>query len=219
MSTSSLAKAVIINLDRGDEQTPCLFNPAEYAFTKQNTWLLGGSVGRDMPQLEFSSGEPATLQMQLFFDTYAEKKDVRAEYTDKIWALALVDSNLSDAKTGKARPPMVRFQWGRNWAFDAVIRSLTQRFTLFLDDGTPVRATLDVTFQQVRDTRQLRPQNPTSGGRGGERIWTVGAGDTLPWIAYKVYGTPDRWQQIAEANRLEHVRQLEPGTTLTIPNE
>lgn len=229
MSTASMARAVIINLDRNDEQVECMFNPGEYTFTKSNTWNMGGAVGRDLPQIEFSSGQPATLQMQLFFDTYSGRpdgragqdgrQDVRIEYTEKIWKLMLVDPELSDAKTGKARPPIVRFQWGKSWTFDAVITSLTQRFTLFLDDGTPVRAILDVAFQQVRDTQQFRPQNPSSGGSGGERLWTVKAGETLPWIAYKCLGSPNKWPLIAEANRLDRVRQLAPGTLLVIPND
>ncbi len=219
MSATSLAKAVIINLDRDDEQIACMFNPAEYTFTKHNTWNPGGAAGRDLPQIEFGNGQPATLQMQLFFDTYASAEDVRINYTDRIWALMLVDPDLADPRTGKARPPLVRFQWGRSWSFDAVISSISQRFSLFLNDGTPVRSTLDVLFQQVRDTRQLRPQNPSSGGSGGERVWTVGAGETLPLIAYKTMGSPDGWRKIAAANRLEHIRRLTPGTVLVIPND
>lgn len=217
MTTTSLAKASIINLDRDSEQVQCMFNPAEYTFTKENSWVQGGNAGRDMPQIEFTSGQPATLTMQLFFDTYAARADVREQYTDKIWSLMLVDDNLRDPKTGKSRPPIVRFQWGRSWTFDAVIARIAQRFTLFLADGTPVRAILDVTFQQVRDTRQLRPQNPTSGGEGGERVWTVVTGDTLLSIAYKVYGTPDRWRQIADENRLADVRRLDVGAQLRVP--
>lgn len=219
MANSSLSKAVIINLDRSGDQVECMFNPAEYTFTKHNTWLQGGSSGRDMPQIEFGSGQPASLQMQLFFDTYAERADVRERYTDKIWELMLVDQELSDPKSGKARPPMVRFQWGRSWSFDAVIATVTQRFSLFLDDGTPVRAALNVTFQQVRDTNQLRPQNPTSGGIGGQRLWTVKSGDTLPWIAFKTLGSPNKWRSIADANHLERFRTLEPGRVLLIPSE
>jgi nucleoid-associated protein YgaU len=217
MGASSLAKAVIINLDQNSQRVECLFNPAEYTFSKQNEWTRGAGSGHDLPQIEFSNGQPATLQMQLFFDTYAQRKDVRG-YTDKIWELMLVDENLRDPKSGKARPPLVRFQWGKNWTFDAVITRISQRFTLFLDDGTPVRASLDLAFEQIKDTRQLKPQNPTSRGVGGERLWTVSAGDTLPGIAYAVYGSPARWRVIAEHNNLYDVRRLAIGTVLEIPN-
>jgi len=219
VSNTSLAKALIINLDKGGQRITCLFNPTEYTFSKQNSWVQGNTSGRDMPSLEFSNGQPATLQLQLFFDTYAERADVRDAYTDAIWELMAVDTDLKDPKTQKSRPPMVSFQWGKSWSFDAVITNISQKFTLFLDDGTPVRATLDVNFQQVKDTRQLRPQNPTSGGVGGERVWTVGAGDTLAWIAYKEYGDSTRWRPIAAANRLLNVRRLTPGMRLVIPND
>jgi predicted Zn-dependent protease len=195
-----------------------MFNPEEYSFSKQNSWTEGTTTGSNMPELEFSSGQPATLQMQLFFDTYALRKDVRAEYTDAIWALMMVDENLKDTRSQKARPPMVRFQWGRSWSFDAVITSITQKFTLFLGDGTPVRATLDVSFRQIKDTKKLKPQNPTSGGIGGERVWRVEDGDTLAGIAYQCYGDPTDWRPIAAANGLRTVRRLRPGTLLTIPN-
>ncbi|MDQ2999614.1 MAG: peptidoglycan-binding protein [Chloroflexota bacterium] len=217
MENTSFARAVIINLDQ-NEHVQCLFNPNEYTFSKQNSWQFSGSGGGNLPQLEFSGGQPAMLQMQLFFDTYETAQDVRKEYTDKIWRLMYVEPDLIDAKTRRSRPPRVRFQWGSFTSFDAVIISITQRFTLFLSNGTPARATLDVTFQQVQDERQLPAQNPTSGGEGGERIWTIGAGETLPSIAYTIYGDPNQWKRIADANALTQVRRLAPGTRLEIPN-
>ena len=219
MDNMSLARAAIINLDKsGAKPIKCMFNPKEYAFSKQNQWTEGKTPAKNVPQLEFGGGKPATLQMQLFFDTYAERKDVREAYTDAIWELMQIDPDLKDKKNQKGRPPTVRFQWGKSWSFDAVFTSITQKFTLFLDNGTPVRAMLDVTFQQMKDAKQLRPQNPTSGGTGGERVWRVTVGDTLAFIAYKEYGDTTMWRLIADANKLAQVRDLAPGTLLLIPN-
>jgi nucleoid-associated protein YgaU len=222
MSTSGLVKAVIMNVDEGD-RVECLFNPKEYTFAKQNTWEKKKVTGANMPQVTFSGGQPTTLQMELFFDTYAvasdgQAKDVRKEYTDKIWKLMMVNDKLKDKKNKKGRPPTVRFQWGSAWSFDAVISSISQKFTLFTHDGTPVRATLTIGFEQVKDDSKLPWQNPTSGGMGGERFWTVVEGDTLQWISYKEYGDATRWRLIADANNLPGVRHLDPGTTLIIPN-
>jgi hypothetical protein len=222
--SGSLAKATIINLDNNGSAVDCMFNPEQYSVTKSNRWSAGDAMGTNMPHLEFAEGGPATMQMKLFFDTYtaaqdpASVKDVRREYTDSIWELMLVDDRLKDPKSKKSRPPRVRFQWGSAWSFDAVITHISQTFTLFAWNGTPVRAMLDVTFQQIKDERLFPSQNPTSGGVGGERVWTVQEGDTLAWIAYSEYGDPTRWRPIADANRLTNVRRLRPGTVLEIPN-
>jgi nucleoid-associated protein YgaU len=219
MDSAKREIASIKNLDKpGDPAIKCMFNPKEYSFSKTNTWRESETPAQNSSELQFGGGRPATLQMQLFFDTYADQADVRQRYTDAIWKLMMIDSDLRDTRNEHGRPPRVLFQWGQTWAFEAVITSVKQQFTLFLSNGVPVRATLDVTFQQVRDTSQLRAQNPTSGGEGGERIWRVGPGETLAWISYKSYGDSTRWRAIADANRLRQVRDLTPGMVLVIPN-
>lgn len=217
---TNLRKATIKNLDKaGSQPVVCMFNPKEYTFSKTNNWDDGKTPAQDINQMTFTGGDSATLTMQFFFDTYAERTDVREKYTDAFWELMKIDSSKKDKKNEFGRPPRVLFQWGRTWSFEAVITSMKQQFTLFLDTGIPVRATLDVTFKQVTDPGQLRAQNPTSGGEGGERVWRVEAGDTLAWIAYREYGDATKWRLIAEANRLTRVRELTPGSVLVIPNE
>src|SRR5262249_25688065 len=156
------------------------------------------------------SGGSTTLKLQLFFDTYkdprdekSQPKDVHDTYTKKLLAMMDVDPNWQDQRNKKGRPPNVRFQWGSMVGFEAVITSINQRFTLFWGpDGPPVRTVLDVTFSEVKDKVWKPKQNPTSGGIGGERLWTVHEGDTLAWIAYREYGDPTEWRLIADANRL-----------------
>ena len=228
MEGTSLTTATIIDQDHPGKIVKCMFNPKEYSFSKQNSWKQVDSKGTNIGQNEFSNGQPTTLQMQLFFDTCANvkngtamggtPKDVRKAYTGAIWEMMKVDPALSNHKSKKGRPPVVIFQWGSTWTFKAVITSIRERFTLFLSNGTPVRSTLDVTFQQIQDEKWYPSTNPTSGGVGGERIWTVNEGDTLAWIAYKEYGDSNLWRLIADANKLTRVRQLMPGITLEIPN-
>lgn len=235
MAVTGLVNATIQDKDHGTTVN-CMFNPKEYTFSKQNSWQPSPTKGTNVGKLDFGGGQPATLQMQLFFDTFAnvkhgsieggEPKDVRKEYTAAIWEMMKVDPSLAKigskpggpSKNKKGRPPIVVFQWGSTWTFQAVITSIRERFTLFLSDGTPVRSTLDVTFQQVLDKDDHPPTNPTSGGVGGERVWRVCEGDTLAWIAYKEYGDPNRWRLIADANSLTRVRRLTPGMMLEIPN-
>jgi hypothetical protein len=217
MPNGELVKAVINNLDTNDS-VECMFNPKEYTFTKQNEWNFVDRKGSNLPNPEFKSGRPATLKMQLFFDTFEAREDVRSEYTNKIWDLTRVNEDLKDRKTRKGRPPLCRFQWGKAWSFKAVVTNIAQKFTLFQSDGTPVRATLDVTFQQVEDEGLYPRQNPTSGGGEGRKLRVVREGERIDWIATTEYGDPTLWRLIAQQNDLDDPLMLEPGQVLAIPS-
>jgi len=209
-------KAVIRNLDDGDEQPiEVLFNPNEYTFSKKNTWTKTEVIGKNVPQLEFGGGDSMSLKMQLFFDTYTTGKDVR-ETTNRIWKLMNISEKLTDVTNAKGRPPMVEFQWGKTWSFKAVITNISQKFTLFRYDGTPVRATLDVTFLQAKEAGHYPGQNPTTKGSPGYKRRVVKEGDSIDWIAYEEYGDSAMWRFIADTNNLGDPHRLRPGQVLAI---
>jgi nucleoid-associated protein YgaU len=217
---SNLEPALIVKLDKAGKTSgppiKVMFRPKELNISKQNNWQASNSPKTNAPKFEFKGGGAETLKLQLFFDTYIEKEDVREKYTNAIYRLMRIDEESRDKKTRKGRPPTVRFQWGKTVGFNAVITNISQRFSLFLPDGTPVRAVLDVSFQEVEE--DYKKQNPTSGGVGGERHWLVKVGDTLAWIAFNEYGDSNQWRLIADANGLTQVRRLLPGKMLMIPN-
>ncbi len=210
-----LAKATITNLDT-KKSIDCMFRPREYTFSKSNSWTQVPAKGKNTPTLEFGGGQPATLSLELFFDTYENGRDVRKEYTNAIWDLTMVNPQTKDAKTHKGRPPICEFRWGSMWSFKAVITQISQKFTLFLPDGTPVRATLNVTFQQVEDEGVFPRQNPTTGGGYGYRARVVREGDSIDWIAYDEYGDSVMWRFIADTNNLDNPARLRPGQVLAI---
>jgi hypothetical protein len=207
-------KAKIVNLDTKDE-VDCLFNPSEYTFSKNNTWTAERAKGKNVPLLEFGGGDSMQLKMQLFFDTYSDGGDVR-ETTNKIWKLMRIDDKLKGYSSGKGRPPLVEFQWGRTWSFQAVLTQISQKFTLFRYDGTPVRATLDVTFVQVKEEGNYPGQNPTSVVVPGHKRRIVKDGDTIDWIAFEEYGDASHWRFIAETNNLDNPQKLRPGQVISI---
>jgi nucleoid-associated protein YgaU len=110
----------------------------------------------------------------------------------------------------------VAFEWG-GFRFVAVITTMSQKFTMFRQDGKPVRATVEVTFRQDRDPNEEPLQNPTSGGGEVERVWRVVAGERLDTIAYEVYGDATKWRLIAEYNQLVDPLRLRGGQQLSIP--
>ena len=220
-SQGKFAKATITNLDT-NKPIECMFCPKEYTFNKSNSWTRKTVKGKSTPKLEFSGGQPATLAMELLFDTYAplssaiEAGDDVRKYTGAIWELMLINPKTKDPKTKKGRPPLCEFSWGTMWTFKAVITSISQKFTLFLDNGRPVRATLNVTFQQVEETGMYPPQNPTTKGNYGYKARVVKEGDTLDSIAHDEYGDPALWRFLADTNGLENPMRLRAGQVLAI---
>ena len=209
-----LEKAYITNLET-NEQIPCLFNPTEYTISKSNRWDSVKVMGDDVPLPKFISGGAMQLTMTLFFDTYETGKDVR-EYTDKLFKLMQVDPKLRSKKSKKGRPPRCMFNWGRKWGFKAIITQMKQKFTLFLEDGTPVRATVTVTFQQVEKEGTYPPQNPTTQGDLERSVRVVQPGDRLDLIAYQEYGDPTLWKHIATVNDIADPLSIQPGQRLVL---
>ena len=209
-----LEKAFITNLHT-KKSISCLFNPTEYSISKSNQWDPVKVMGENVPVPKFRSGNSMTLNMTLFFDTYADGLDVR-EYTEQLFRLMYVEDKLKSRKNNKGRPPACQFNWGKAWGFEAIITQMTQRFTLFLEDGTPVRATVDVTFQQVghqgtyqSDQKKRKEIEP--------RKRVVKAGERLDWIAFDEYRDSSQWKHIAENNDLSDPKKVEVGTVLKIP--
>ena len=199
----------------GTVSIDCMFNPYEYSVSKSNTFEEKPGNGTDVPQVEFKKAGAQTLKLQLFFDTYNTGEDVSLT-TNKLWKLMEAKTNTETTQDNKQSPPFVVFQWGV-FKFVSVITSMNQKFTLFKIDGTPVRATADITFTQYSDLNDYPAQNPTSGGGPIERVRLVVASDRLDTIAAEVYGDPAKWRLIARYNNMTDPRALKPGMQLNIP--
>ena len=212
----ALVKAALRNLDT-QKCIYCMFNPTDYAFSKSVTWAQSSDRGANVPTLEFTGGEAAVLTLKLFFDTSDTGEDVRKKYTNDLWDLAMVNKNKADPKTGKARPPRTTFEWGKAWSFEAYVTSISTNFTMFLEDGTPTRATVDISLKQAKDSGKFPAQNPTSGGVAGHRRHIVQQQETLDLIADREYGEAHHWRHIAQANGIDDPTRLRPGMVLTLP--
>jgi hypothetical protein len=206
-----------------------MFNPDQITFTKSNTWNYHPTTGQSLPGGSFGSSTPATLQVTLIFDGTEHGEDVGA-IIDKLVALTKVDESLDNGSapvaprsrtppppTPQHRPPTVQFLWGTYLSFTAVIQRIVSKYTLFLDNGTPVRASVDVTFLQVGEKDVFKPQNPTSGGRTGERIHRLGPRETLDQVAYATFGQTGLWRALAAFNGIDDPLRLQAGDAILLP--
>ncbi|WP_266168304.1 hypothetical protein [Dyella subtropica] len=164
---------------------PVMYNPTELSLNKSVVVQGEGS------NIQFQRVNDDDLVVNLFFDTYDSKTDVR-RYTDEIAALTKPTVGTGVRK----EPPTVVFSWA-GALFTGLIVRLEQKFTLFLESGVPVRAELTVTFKSV-----LTPQQDLAarGYFNCRQFWTVAENDRLYLIAENTLGDPALWRLIADAN-------------------
>lgn len=186
-----------------------LFNPTEYSVEHSASFGQTAPPGLDNPITQFVNGNAQVLTMDLFFDTYTDGggEDV-SELTRQLTDLVHIDGELH-------APPTVRFSWGV-LLFDAVIEKARLKFTMFLADGTPVRATLAVTFTQYRTIQEQLEQPRRNSADKTKRRRAEGP-DSLWLLADREYGDVAQWRVIARANRIDDPRRLTAGTVLVLP--
>lgn len=204
----SLAKAEIVpQSPLGAAPISVLFNPTRYGLGASNQLAEIGIPGLPAPILQYVRGASRNLTMQLFFDTYETGANVTT-YTDAVFGLLKIEPTTH-------APPICTFRWG-SLSFQGVVERVEGQFTLFLPTGTPVRATLDVTFREFVDLQTAVQAIPTQSA-DHDTLHTVVRGETLSAIAAQVYGDPTEWRPIADANHLDNPRLLSPGQVLAIP--
>jgi LysM repeat protein len=202
----ALAKAKI-TVEATGTQFTVMFNPEEYTLNKDNNFASQAVPGLSGPLLQFVHGNMRTLEMELFFDTFEAQTDVRAE-TNKIVQLLDINSELH-------APPILRVAWA-SLQFRCVLARASQKFILFLPDGTPVRARLNVSFSEYIDPNQESKQVNRQTANF-TKIHVVQQGETLSDIAGRLYKNPQLWRPIAIMNDTENPRSLQTGQELQIP--
>jgi nucleoid-associated protein YgaU len=223
--------------NRPDYDVEVTFNPHEISRSRSVSWqrqkVAGGSgTGSADEYWQYVGVDTERLTVELFFDTYESRAqdsgwkqsaslvtplspfqtgdatDVTT-LTDKVYKLAEIDPDLHT-------PPVCRLSWGRSeLLFEGFLTQVEQRFTMFLPDGTPVRATLSCSFDELTTVAKQRALEGNSADVAKTRV--VRRTDTLHAIAAQEYGDPALWRHIARANGVLNPRTLRPGTVLTIP--
>lgn len=215
---ASLEKATIVVTDTG-EKIKVQFNPEEYTVSKDVNFAQTAVPGLSAPIIQFVHGNMQTLKMELLVDTYEEHREVSRvpnQAGEDVRNLTQKITNLMDINPKTHAPPVLLFTWGEKFEFRCVLASASQRFILFRSDGTPVRARLDVTFNQFNNA-ELEAKEIKRETADFSEIYMVGQGETLSNIAGRVYGNPALWRPIALLNDVDNPRDLAVGSRLLVP--
>lgn len=209
------AAATLAASSNAADKFTCQFNPESFNITKANAFqATPGGQGADLGTLHFTGGVSQDMNLTLIFDSTDTGNPVFNLYS-KLHNFAKVDTTVTDTNTQLSEPPWVIVQWGSYIGFVAVVESLTEKYTYFKPDGTPLRAEVQVKLKQVAKDTSGGAQNPTSRSES-RRTWIVEEGQRLDWIAFQEYGDSSAWRHIAEANGIDNPFSLQSGQVLKL---
>lgn len=199
----------ILEGENAGTEIEIVYYPAEYSQEKSNSFAEVAIPGLESPYLQFVKGNSSTVTLEIFYDTYQKGVDVR-KLTNQLTDLMNIDPDLH-------APRPLCFLWGMpsREPFYCVLERVTKRFTMFDSDGTPVRARLNITLKEWKTGLNTRERSLQSTDK--TKIYTVMEGDSLWAIANSEYGTPFKWREIADKNKISNPKSLLPGMELVIP--
>lgn len=140
-----LAKATLTPApgESGVQAIEFMFNPTELSFegvveTADNPGAGSEKTGK--PKVSFSNIKAYKITINnILFDTYENQaeRNVLKKYIEPF-------KNAVKFIAGKERPPIYMFSWGaEQYLKYCFVERLSYKLTMFLPDGTPVRAVID----------------------------------------------------------------------------
>ncbi len=237
---------VALLVEETGERIRCLLNPDSLVVRRLagvqarkslNGRVSGGGLSDD--PLVFTGGGTTELTLDLLFDTTLSGSSIQTEnvrnLTAPLWQLA--ENSASDGSS--ARPPVVRFVWGKIWNIPGVITAVSERFEQFDSVGSPRRSWLRMRlvrvpemFKEAQNAPESLPAALSTESVSGEPQDTDGvfeviggtdpdggrASESLSDIAFRRYGSPVFWRLIAWANNVEDPLRIASGALLRIPS-
>lgn len=147
-SKADLLHIVSLDVKHCKVEVVAQYNPAQIQIDEGAGWSPSANNKSDLPHLEYTKSQPRTLTVELFFDGYETRQNVQRDYVAKLSLLRRVMKPSGDEEA--KRPPIVELRWAAGLeSFRGVVESLSTKLTMFLPDGTPVRATCSLKLTEA----------------------------------------------------------------------
>ena len=169
-----LEKAKMIAVDGEADDIEFMFNPTEISFSRsmQIDQSKGARTGTGQNKSSFKYPDPYALSIRnIVIDTYEDNTSVLTHVRKFTQAVEFTQKG----KGKKQRPPIYLFTWGANNYLRCFVNKFDFKLTLFLPDGTPVRAIIDLSLEQVEVSTPLK----TQGASNPNQATRTASGDTF----------------------------------------
>jgi hypothetical protein len=188
-----------------------MFNPSTYSRKYEIKYDSSSGKGTTGSNQKFELIEPQEYSFEFVFDgtgTAADLKDVTETIDAFLELTAKINSDTH-------RPNYLKISWG-SLISECILKTAEITYSLFKPDGYPLRAKVKATFaENIDDQKRAAEEGKNSPDLTHYR--TVTEGDTLPLMAYRIYGDSAYYLEVAKANALKNFRKLSVGDTLMFP--
>ena len=199
----------------GDGEFATLLNPEKYVYQYKIEQNEQQATGTSAAATKFNKKLPEELQIDFVFDRTGIIPE-RARTEDGIIDdLEHFKKVVLDYNGDQHKPNYVMISWG-SLLFKGSMIEMSVEFKLFRPDGTPLRAVAKAKFKGfVEDDLRVAKENKNSPDLTHYRA--VRVGETLPLMAFRIYGDSSYYLAVAKANNLHDFRNLQPGQEIYFP--
>jgi hypothetical protein len=186
-------------------------NPQEITLAYEMEYDSAQGSGTTGSRMEFKKVKPGDLSLTFFIDgTGANGRKV--EVQDEVERFQTVTGYNGTIH----RPNYLKIVWGTLQVKRCVLKSASIAYKLFKPSGVPLRAVITANFTDTADD-QTRVALAQDESPDLTHVRLVRAGDTLPLMCYRIYGSTGYYLDVAAVNGIDNFRKLEPGTRVVFP--
>ncbi len=206
-----------------------MFNPSSYEMSHENVFQNRQGINTTGRANRYSHSRSGRLSLDLVFDGMGVSDLGLISLVGMIPLIGKGTPSVSQRietflaacfrMDGKVHAPKyLTLNWGDGplKGFECRMDTVSIEFTAFDRNGAPLRAKLKTSFvEDISPSKRLALEEKSSPDLTHHRV--VRRGDTLPMLCREIYGRPDPYLFVANANGLDEFRQLEPGRQLVFP--
>lgn len=203
-----------------------MFNPESYSLSFQNNYNKAQGLGCTSSTTNFLNSSPETLRFKIIIDATEVAKDessfaaINALLPSQrgykvVNKIKFFREHIMEYDGDIHQPRYLVVSWG-TLNFPCRLESVQINYTLFDNNGIPLRAELDVTFFYDRERKIQKAKNNTS-SPDLTHVRVVKAHDQLPLMCEDIYGASQYYVYVAKANNLDDFRNIKPGQEIYFP--
>ncbi len=199
------------------------YSPESLSFKGENTFETKQGISTSSAKANFYASGSRHLTLKLLFNGVDlggyQPNPARAQPLDVPKQIDLFERLCQRINGASHEPSYLRLNWasdGLRSSFEARLKNHEINHSLFDRKGKALIAEITATFvEAVHPTKQKARQRLSSPDLSHRHL--VLAGDTLPMLCLRYYGSTDPYLQIAAFNQLDDLRNLTPGEELLFP--